>query len=246
MLSLLRRSDAAAVAAVLATIAAMVPSEAVTNSPNYQELLAKMPSGIPWFFAGFFASLWLFYPWGERSRAHAVWAKLTRKFDVESFGAGQFLNLGGDEHTPQTDVIVRLRIRFVKSGHYKMRVRLFACTGRGRKPMHHVSPLDDVDAVRGEILDIPVVDMGIPEPGWDHQRPRGWGPKKSQPFIGKSRNVAMLECTGILTQSYRMFIEMVNHDTGVGKFKPSIYVQGEDEDIWDVSENAKHGRALGA
>jgi hypothetical protein len=54
--------------------------------------------------------------------------------------------------------------------------------------------------------------------------------------------VVVLECQGKwLTQTRRFFVEVISHDTGLGLHKPNLYLQDEDDDIWDVSEGAKTG-----
>ena len=241
MRNLIRKSDAPLLGLVLPACN-FIPAEVVSNSVAYQKMVAMVPSGLSWALAGFSVALWLFYPWAEKPRTTLFWKWLTDKFVIEHLAAGHWSKW--DEQTdpmPQTDIGVRLRIRFIRSGKFKLRLRLFACTGQGRKPFHHVIPLGTITASKGQTLDIPVVDFGLPEPGWDHLRKRGWGPKREHSLIGRSKNVVVFECEGRLTQSHRFFVEMVNHDRGLGKHKPSLYIQDEDDDIWSVSADQKAG-----
>lgn len=237
----IRKSDAPLLG-ILLPICQFVPAEAVSNSQYYQKLVASVPSALSWALAGFSLALWLFYPWDEKPRVVIFWQWLTDKFEVEHLAAGHWSQWDDQtEPMPQTDVGVRLRIRFVRAGRFKLRMRLYACTGQGIEPFHHVISLGTISALKGQVLDIPIVDIGLQEPGWDHLRKRGWGPKKDHQIIGRSRNVVVFECEGLLTQTHRIFVEMVNHDRGLGKHKPSLYIQDEDDDIWSVDAGAKTG-----
>lgn len=175
----------------------------------------------------------------DHSRLRELWGLLTRKYQVEKVSVGQFGEWCGQQ-MPDTDVGVRLTIRFKRSGKFRLFLRVFSCTGRGKRPFEHLISLGDVDAVTGQPMNIPIVDMALSEPGWDHTRKRGWGPKKEQNLVGGSHNVAVFECRGrFFTQKHRVYIAMVNHDTGQQKFKPCLYVQEEADEIWDVSEGAR-------
>jgi len=244
MFRLLRRSDATLVAALFMATCRIIPAEKISNSTEYLKVVDWVPDWVVWLLVGLTVGAWLFHPWEEESRLQKLWTTLTRKFVVEHLHAGHWSKWDTEtDPMPETDVGVRLCIRFIRSGRFKLRLRLWSCTGLGRKPFYHVLSLGRIDAVKGQVLDIPLVDMGIPAPGWDHERKRGWGPKKEPALIGKSGNVAVLECEGILTQRHRFYIAMVNHDTGLRKHTPSIYVQDEDDNIWDTAPEAKVGIA---
>ncbi len=220
----------------VAALCGAVPTEVVTNSLTFQRLLQSMPSGVAWFFAGFFLALWLFYPWGEKSRVMAIWEWLFKKFDVEFAKAGQW------GHGLDTDLQVKAKIRFRKTGPMRLRLRVFEMVGQGRPPWQTVYDLGAIAAVRGDTRIIEVVDCAFPFPGWDHEKPRGWSENRERPLIGNSRNIAIIECSGRFhTQKFHLYIQHINHDTGVGKFKPSLCVIREDDEIWDVSEMNKIG-----
>ena len=69
-------------------------------------------------------------------------------------------------------------------------------------------------------------------------KPVVFQPTKDRPVIGNSLNIAVVECQArFFTQRHKFFLAHINHDTGSGLFKPSIYVQDQDEDIWDASPN---------
>lgn len=177
------------------------------------------------------------------SRIWQICRRLTDKFRVEHAHAGHWSTWdAATDPMPETDVGLRLRLRFVRSGKFKLRVRLFSCTGRGAEPFQHLIPLGEIDATNGQIFDLPLVDMGLQEAGWDHTRKRGWGPDREHSLIGKSFNVAIVECEGKwLTQKHRFFVAHINHDTGLHRHKPSIYFQDESDDVWDVSGNNRMG-----
>jgi hypothetical protein len=142
---------------------------------------------------------------------------------------------------PETDIAVRLRIRFVRNVRgARIWLRVFSCTGQGRKPFEKVYPVGRINAVKGEVVEIPVVDKGISEPGWDAHRPRGWGPQTDGSLLLGSRNIAIIECQGRwLTQRHKFFIASVSH---VGRHSsPRIYLQDEQDDIFDTSADAKTG-----
>jgi len=237
----IRRNDLFRLSAVI-PLARSIPAELVYNSPAYLRLVNSMPEWLLPASLGFVIAVWLVDPWTSDSRLREWWKWATDVFEVEHLHAQSFWpNWDADGGSmPETDIGVRLRIRFRRRTKGNLWLRVFSCTGQGRKPLEKVINLGSVDALKGEVMDIPVVDAGIPEPGWDHTRKRGWGPDKSADFIGGSRNVAILECShGGITQKHRFFVAMVSH---VGKHgAPRIYIQDEDDDIFDTSDQALTG-----
>ena len=215
------------------------------EKPENAKLVPAVPDWIlPASFGVALATLWFDVLFRDNSRLREIWDAMTVKFVVEGLHAGRFDNWNGpSDIMPMSDMGVRLRIRFTKNVRQaRLRLRVYSCTGRGRKPLEYVFSLGRKDCVKGEILNIPIVDMGTPEPGWDHTRKRGWGPKKTESLIGKSSNVAIFECQGAwLTQRFKMFIKIV---TSVQpNVKPLLYVQGEGEDVFDASETGTIGDA---
>ena len=236
MRQLARKSDASALATVVSGVAAAIPAEAVTNSVPYQGLVSAMPSGIAWAATGFFAALWIFYPWADRSRIQQLWDWMTRKFDVEFAKAGKW------DHGINTDLQVKAKIRFRKSGAMRLHLRVYELVGQGRKPFETVYDLGPRNAIKGQPEVIEIVDFAFPEVGWDHTKARGWSATKQRSLIGGSRNIAILECRGRFhTQSYKLYIHHINHDTGQNKFKPSVSVIREDDDIWLTDKLSKIG-----
>lgn len=236
MLRLIRRSDLALAAGICSSLSAILPAEVVTNSADYQKFVAAMPSGIAWAGAGFFIALWLFYQWDEKSRAQIAWDWLTGSFTVERLVVGQFSNEGVP--CGASDLQIRLFIRFKTTKRLKLRLRLHELVGRGKASWESVIDLGDVEAVSGAKHCIEIADLAFPFAEWDHEKKRGWGPTKDRPVIGNSLNIAVVECQArFFTQRHKFFLAHINHDTGSGLFKPSIYVQDQDEDIWDASPN---------
>lgn len=174
---------------------------------------------------------WLFKAGSRSSRFDMLLDRLFKKFEVEFLKVGKF-DIGAGE----TDVQLKIEVRFVKSGDFRLRLRVFEVIGRGRMPRETVHDLGCHTVVEGQKLRFDVVDFAFGVPGWDHERKRGWSATRERSLIGRSKNVAVFECQGRFTQRYRMFIEHLNHDVGSNVHKPSLYVQGEDEDIWDLSE----------
>lgn len=238
MKSLIRKSDAPLLSALI-PLSLKIPATVITSEPNYLNAVALVPDWFFWVSLGFAAAAWLLDPWRKESRLREWWTALTNSFDIERVVVGNFDDPG--DPMPSTDVALRVFIRFRKSGRYKVRLRVFSCTGRGRKPFQHVIPISEITVVHGERMMVPVVDLGVARQGWDHERKRGWGPTKDQSFIGGSYNVVLLECEGRFTQKHRLFVALINHDTGAGVFTPSIYVQSEDDEIWDTTGDARLG-----
>ncbi len=181
-------------------------------------------------------------PFASDSRIRQIWRFLTDVFEVEHLVVqSNWSNWDRDGGMmPETDIGARLRIRFVKRTEGQLILRIFQCTGQGRKPIEHVAKLGKIVAEKGEIQTIPIVDHGISVPGWDPNRVRGWGPDKLTPLVGGSRNIAILELRrGLFIQKHKFFVMMISHN---GKHcKPSIYVQDENEDVFDTSAEAKAG-----
>ena len=226
----------------LVPLAHLVPAEMVFNSDKYQALVRAVPDWAFWASCGFVAAAWLLDPWRKQSRIRDFWHWATDTFAVAHFHAQNHWQDWGPNNDlmPDSDIGVRLRIRFVRSGKCRLVLRVFSCTGQGREPSEYVVMVRDVDAIKGQKLDIEMVDMGIASLGWDHTRPRGWGPDKAINFIGGSRNVAVLECRrGPFIQRHRFFVAMVNHHDQHSA--PRIYIQDEDEDIFDTGSDAKTG-----
>lgn len=213
------------------------------EKPENAKLVPAMPDWLLPFSLGIaIATLWFDVLFRDNSRLRELWKILTDKFEIAHLHSGHWndWNEPGDV-MPLTDIGVRLRIRFkrrVKRG--RLRLRVFSCTGQGRKPFEDLIDLGKIDVAKGKILDIPLVDLGVPSPGWDHERKRGWGPKKQATLIGLSRNVAVIECEGMfLTQRHRIFVTMVSHHRPDSP--PGIYAQDEADDIFDLSEDSRIG-----
>ena len=223
----------------LVPLSQRVPADLVTADPRYLNLVATVPE---WLFpasVGFAIAIWLLDPWTDDSRLRQFWGGLTRKFVVEGLQAGHWSDWRGGA-MPDTDIGVRARIRFTKNlRNGKVWLRVFSCTGRGRKPFEHIIPVTSGDFIQGQVVNIPIVDFGIPSEGWDHTRQRGWGPEPKDTLIGGSGNIVSIECRGWFTQTHRMFIAPVGH---VGKHSsPRLYVQDENDDIFDASANCRTG-----
>ena len=219
-----------------------MPSTVISNGPLYQKLVADVPSGVFWAAVGFAAASYIWDPFQKGSRLRQLWRWMTDVFSVEHLCAqSNWSNWDSDgSPMPMSDIGVRLLIRWRRDVHdARLYLRVFSHTGAGQKPFEHVMPIGIVTAAKGEILQIPVVDIGIAEAGWDHTRRRGWGPDKGERLIAPN-NVAILECQrGWLTQRHRMFVTVVSH---VGKHEaPRLYVQDEADDLFDTSASAKLG-----
>jgi hypothetical protein len=229
-------------ASALIPITQFFPATLITNNPTYLHLVAAAPVWLLPASLGFAVAVWLIDPWIKDSRLRQLWKWATDVFEVKHLHAqSSWQNWDSDGGVmPETDIGVRLRIKFRRRVKGHLSLRVFSCTGQGRTPFETVIKIGTVDAIAGETIDIPVVDLGIGEPGWDPQRRRGWGPDKSADFIGGSRNVAVLECRhGWLTQTHHIFVAMVSH---VGKHQaPRIYVQDGDDDVFDISEHVRTG-----
>lgn len=194
-----------------------------------------------WVLAGiiaFSAAAWWFDPWRER-----LWGWMTDSFDVIGVDVGKFLEYDQQDRTPESDIEVRLRIRFRRSGRFKLSMRVFQCTGMGREPLHLFQSLGSISASKGQELRIPIASVGFPEPGWDNEKERGWGPRKEGSVIRGSRNVVSVQAKGWMTQSFKVFIEMVDHNKGGQKHRPSLYVQDENDNIWGVDRGAVVGNS---
>lgn len=219
----------------------LVPSQVISNGQTYQSWVSKMPAWLLPFAIGFAVASYVWDPFQKDSRLRQLWHLLTDSFEVSHLGAGHWSPWDGQGPMPDTDIGVRVRIRFRRDvSNADLRLRIFSCTGRKRKPFEKVIRLGIVNAAKGETRDIPIVDIGIPEPGWDHIRKRGWGPTKDTSLITGSRNVVVIECKrGWLTQKHHVFIALVSH---VGKHAaPRIYVQDEADAPFDTSETALTG-----
>lgn len=213
----------------------------VMSRPAFQSLANNVPDWLlPFSFGVAVATLAYDILFRRESRVREAWRLLTDKFKVEHLHAGHWSQWRG-EPMPETDIAVRLRIRFVRNvPNARLWLRVFSCTGQGREPFQHVIPIGRLNAIKGQILDIPVVDLGIPEPGWDATRSRGWGPGAEPALIPTSRNVVVLECSGRwLTQRHKFYISLVGHTGHHGS--PRIHVQDEEEEIFDVSAHARTG-----
>lgn len=226
----IRPSDVSLIAALVVPISQKIPAHLVTADETYLDMVGKVPNWFFWFSLGFAVAVWIFESIKDGSRVRQFWDWLTKKFEVDRIYFETPIKM------PQTDVEARLRIRFRRSGNYRLNLRIYQCTGMGREPLFQLIKLGQRRFEKDEVLVIPLVDMGIPEPGWDHKKQRGWGPNKEGSFIGGSSNVVVLECSGSwLTQRHRFYVSMVNHDRGLHKFKPSVFVLDEKHDIWDTT-----------
>lgn len=210
--------------------------------PEYQWITAVPDWAYPLSMGIAVATLWYDLLRGSDSRIWQVWHQMTDKFEVAHLHAGHWSGPEWGGVMPMTDIGVRLQVKFVrKVRRIDLVLRVYSCTGQGREPFEHVIKIaNNYNAQAGQKLNIPVVDMGIPEPGWDHTRKRGWGPLKTENLIGGSRNVVIVECHGRwLTQRRKIYIQMVSH---VGqKLSPCLYVQEEEDDVFDTSARSKLG-----
>ncbi|WP_157801264.1 hypothetical protein [Sphingobium sp. LB126] len=211
-------------------------------NPQYRWVTAVPDWAYPFSIGVALATLWYDLLRGNDSRVWQFWHKVSDKFEVAHLHAGHWSGPEWGGVMPATDIGVRLRIRFIrKVRRVDLVLRVYSCTGRGQQPFEYVLKIaNSYNAQAGQTLDIPIVDMGIPTAGWDHKRKRGWGPLKTENFIGGSRNVAILECHGRwLTQRRKIYIEMISH---VGqKLSPCLYVQEEGDDVFDTSAQNKLG-----
>ena len=211
--------------------------------PENKAWLPDMPSWLLPFSLGLaVATLAFDIAFRRDSRIRQVWGWLFDYFEIKGVDVGHFGAYGGNPMTPQSDVAVRIRVRFLKDRHFKCWLRVHELTGMGREPFERILPIAEQSFVRGEELWVPIVDMGIAQPGWDHTIKRGWGPMRDHTLIGGACNVVVFECKGrFRTQKHKIFIGMVNHDSNP-KNTPSLYVQSEGDDIWDVSSNSELAR----
>ena len=120
-----------------------------TSLPAFSAVIAMIPD---WAFpaaCGFAVTVYLIDPWRPKSRMVELWQLATNKFEIEHFCVQQgWYDL--DTVTYQ-DLAVRLRVRFLKDVRQaRMALRIYACTGMGRKPCHWVIALPKTDvAVAG-------------------------------------------------------------------------------------------------
>ena len=240
MKTAIRKNDIWRVVPVIFVGVQKVPAQLVTAEPRYLTAVAAMPDWLFPLTLGFAIAVWAIDPWTEDSRLRQFWDWLTRKFIVEGICAQHWLEWR-DGIMPESDIGVRARIRFTKDiRNGRVVLRVFSCTGLGRKPFEHVIPIKSGDFIKGQILDIPIVDIGIPEAGWDHQRKRGWGPDPKDTLISDAGNVVVIECQGLVTQAHKIFISTVSH---VGKHSdPRIYIQDERDDIFNTSAETRIGK----
>lgn len=239
MKTVIRKNDVWRVVPAFLAGAQQVPAQMVTADPRYLTVVAAMPDWLFPLTLGFAIAVWAIDPWTEDSRIRQFWSWATRKFVVEGVHAGHWGGWRG-ETMPETDIGVRARIRFTKNiRNGRVWLRVFSCTGTGRKPFEHVIPIADGDFIKGQVMNIPVVDIGIPEAGWDHERKRGWGPNPTETLIGGAGSVVFIECQGRVTQTHKIFITGVAH---VGKHsEPRLYVQDEKDNIFDTSPESRIG-----
>jgi hypothetical protein len=197
---------------------------------------------LPFSLGVFLATIIFDVAFRKESRIRQVWHHFFDAFEIDGVDVGRFMENGDKPATPDSDVAVRLRVRFRKAGKYRCLLRIFECTGMERKPTEKVIRLCEKDALPGESYWIPIVDMASPTPGWNSETPRGWGPDKEGTIIGGSNNVVVFEAHGRwLSQRQKIFVGMVNYDRRQGQFPPCLHVQIEGDDLWNVTAAGKLG-----
>jgi hypothetical protein len=212
-----------------------IPAELITTNQAYAKILSSLPEWLTPASIGFALAVWIVDPWTKDSRIKQLWKLLSDTFSVEQLHAQSMWSDwdGIGKNMPETDLGVRLRIRFIRTCTCNLNLRIYSGTGRSLNARVDIVKLGQKKVVSGDVMDIPLVYIGIPEPGWDHLRKRGWGPEKSVSFIFGGGNVAILECRRLFfVQKHRFFIEAISH---IGKHSsPRLYVQDEDVDVFDT------------
>ncbi|HEX4737451.1 MAG TPA: hypothetical protein VH331_07810 [Allosphingosinicella sp.] len=213
-----------------------------SKDPRNAAWIPAVPDwALPFSFGVALATLIYDVAFREHSRIREVWHYLTDTFTVDFVHAGSWTGL------PDTDIGVRGRIRFRRRlKGAKLMLRVYSIVGHGRKPFHHLIKVETLDVEPGEERTLQIVTLGIPRPGWDHMRPRGWGPQSADmpSFIGASKNVAIIEVRrGLLVQRLKLFIELISHPRPGPQQEggPCLYVQDQHDDVFDVSETNRLG-----
>jgi hypothetical protein len=214
----------------LVVLAQRVPAQLVTNDPRYLHVVAGVPSWVFPFTVGFAIAVWVIDPWTQDSRLKQLWRWLTDSFDVEWLHAGSTQEIGELELV----AMVRFRRRVRRA---KLWLHVLGNTHRGLKPLEQMRLIEELhDIPRGYRKRITIATVGIPMQGWDHAKPRGWaGSGGPGTVLGKSGNVVSLKLVGpLVTQEYRMFVELEQH---IGNaHKPHLTVISEEDDLFDASE----------
>lgn len=138
---------------------------------------------------------------------------------------------------PDTDLGVRVLIRFrrhLRSASLNMRV--YWPVGHGRIPFHDLIKIDTREFEVGERVSVQVLTVGIPQPGWDHTIPRGWGPTRpGMSTMPDAKGIAIIECRHRLgRQTFKVYVEQINHP---GEPRLSLYVQDEDDEVFVTGLN---------
>jgi hypothetical protein len=220
----------------------LVPSHILGDT--YQSAVSHVPDWVLPFSIGVALTAYVLDPFNKHSRLRQLWRWWTDIFEITNLHAQtnwQDWNGPGD-YMPETDLGVRVLLRFRRDARISLRVRVFSCTGMANPnvPYEDLIKWGEMTVARGEVFKMALVDMGIAEPGWDPERPRGWGPNREVRFIAGAGSIAVIECKhGWLTQRHKIFVQMISH---VGKHSaPRLYVQDEEDDIFDTSRNAVTG-----
>lgn len=224
MKSPIRRSDVSLFTAIVVPVSQKVPAHLVTADETYLGLVNRVPGWFFWLSVGFGAAVLIFESAKEGSRVRQFWAWLTKKFDVEDLFVGNWSDENGP--MPQSDTGVRIHLRFRKTMRpARLRMHVLMCSDTGRKPASRMFDFTLDEVVKGQIVPFPIVTAGMAQPGWDHQRQRGWGRKLEDDLIGGSGNIVTIECEGLwTTQRHKIFVKCVSNDK-----RPSIFAISEDQ-----------------
>lgn len=219
-----RLSDASLLAAVFVPTSQKIPAHLVTADENYLDLVNKVPGWFFWFSVGFAVAVWIFESIKEDSRVRQFWGWLTRKFEIEGMHVGRW-----DEDIgpmPQSDCGVRLHLKFRKTMRpARIRMHVVMCSDTGKEPLSKMFDMTLNEVVRGQIVAFPIVTIGLPQPGWDHERARGWGPQKEDNLIGGCGNIITIECEGRwTTQKHKIYVKSLPSNDG-----PAIFAIGENQ-----------------
>lgn len=239
----LRKSEAPLLSGLI-PIAGKIPAEVISSDPRYLQFVATVPDWLFWSSLGFFIAALLLNPFQEDSRLREWWQRATKVFEVKKVHVGRWTDDFVDM-MPDTDCGVRVHLKFKKTLRpARLRLRIIEMSG-SRRPVERIIDLSRPEIIAGETLHIPVVTAGSPSPGWDHTRPRGWGPNAEGSLIGGSPNLVVIECErGFVTQRHRLYVQSTQQVSN-GKPSPCIFVLDESHSPFDpeqpIGEHAYDG-----